>query len=102
MERFCKDENLLLFPASLRHDSRRLGFSFNLFALKLFGFCLITESTKGGDKSGLCSLFVSKTKPGVEHRENAPESQSETVGDEARQFGCGEMMWGGGRVIFEM
>ena len=94
MERFCKDENLLLFPASLRHDSRSFGFSFNILALGYLCcvvFCLITESTKGGDKSGLCSLFVSKTKPGVEHRENAPESQSETVGDEARQFGCGEM-----------
>ena len=92
MERFCKDENLLLFPASLRHDSRRFGFNFNFLDLGVFCFCLITESTKGGDKRGLCSLFVSKTKPGVEHRENAPESQSETVGDEARKFGCGKML----------
>ena len=63
---------------------------------------MITESTKGGDKSGLCSLFVSKTKPGVEHRENAPESQSETVWDEARKFGCSEMFGSGGRVMFKM
>ena len=63
---------------------------------------MITESTKGGDISGLCSLFLSKTKPGVEHRENAPESQSETVGDEARLFGCGEMLGGRVRVMVEM
>jgi hypothetical protein len=102
VERFCKDENLLLFPASLRHDSRRWGFSFNLLALGVFCFCLITESTKGGDKSGLFSLFVTDTKPGVEHRENAPESQSETVGDEERQLGCVEMLGGGAGVIFVM
>ena len=61
---------------------------------------MITESTRGGDKSELCSLFGSKTKPGVEHWENAPESQSETDGDEARQFGWGKMLGGAGRVMF--
>ena len=72
---------MLLFPASFRQDSRRLGLVLR-FLVRCRSVCgkswFITESTKGGDMSGQCSLLLN-TNPGVEQRENDPESQSESA-----------------------
>jgi hypothetical protein len=38
----------------------------------------ITDSTRGGDISGQCSVLLN-TNPGVEKQEKAPESQSESA-----------------------
>ena len=58
---------------------------------------MITDKTRGGDTKGLSSELYRR--PGVEHLENAPESQSDPDGEGGLQGGSDNRLPAEGRAI---
>ena len=102
-ERFSTEAKILLLPASLRQDSRKLGLMFCLTVssvptLSLGSVCLLpTASTMEGDFRLVLRVLLDDM-AGEELLENDPESQSDS--GEGERVGGGTILCMYDEVLF--